>query len=86
MTKLASVTLVSVFGVIVAAVASMCILDHKYLWTHYLSIFICICGVVLTIYSDLFDDQGNLDLGNFWGDLIAILGSSSYAISSVICE
>ena len=72
------------FGVISAAIASIFILKLKYTWVHYLSIAICTCGVIITIYSDLFNKKGELDLGNIWGDVMGIVASSAYGLSSTI--
>ena len=85
-TLLASVTLLNVVGIIVAALLSQCLFKLRYVLNHYVGIVICIAGVITTIWSDLIDERGNFNLGTFWRDLLAIISALSYAVSTILTE
>ena len=85
-TRLASIDLMSVFGITMATVLSILFLKLRYGWLHYLGLVLSLVGIVVTVWSDLYDKNGNLDFGSFWGDILAIFSSISYAVSNVIQE
>ena len=86
LTRLASIDLMSVFGISVATVLSILFLRLRYSWLHYVGLALSLVGIVITVWSDLYDESGHINFGSFWGDLLAIFSSISYAVSNVIQE
>ena len=47
---------------------------------------ICAVGVIITVFTDLHDEHGNLTIGNGWGDLYAAISALSYGTTSVVID
>ena len=86
MTLIASVTMLTVLAVVTTTFLSVVWLKVRYFWFHYVAILICIAGVIVTIYSDFFDSEGNFNFGTFWGDILAIISAFCYGVTSVISD
>lgn len=68
-TSIASTDLMTSFSVLVAALLSVLIFRFRYIWTHYIGIFLTLLGLVLTSISDSENGSGVSTLS---GDLFAL--------------
>ena len=53
MTLISSVTMIYVLTVVTSSLLSVICFRVQYLWSHYLAILLCVCGVLLTLYSHI---------------------------------
>ncbi len=54
-TRLASIDLMSVFGITMATILSILFLKLRYSWIHYVGLGLSLVGIVVTVWSDLYD-------------------------------
>lgn len=88
-TSITSVMLLDCFAIPVAMLVSRWLLKAQYQIWHIVACLICVCGLALTMISDVVSGRDiNPDLrGPAWlGDALVILGATLYGISNVLQE
>ncbi|KAI8377454.1 solute carrier family 35 member SLC35F1/F2/F6 [Radiomyces spectabilis] len=61
-------------------------LGARYRISHFLAVFLCLCGLAILIYVDTKEDDGSKVNHSWIGDLICLLSASLYAVSNVAEE
>ena len=85
-TLIASVIMISVLSIVSTTLLSIWKLKVTYYWNHYLAMLLCAAGVLITVFTDLKDEQGNFNFGDGWGDLFAVISAFAYGTTATFSD
>ena len=86
-TKITSVTLLDCFTIPCVLLWSIIIFRRSFKIEHYLSTFVCLCGLFLVAYSDELSNNNDSKVSNqLLGDILVLLGAFCYSVSNIFEE
>jgi solute carrier family 35 protein F1/2 len=85
-TSITSIMLLDCFTIPCAMALSYLFLGHRFNHWHFIGVSFCISGLVLICISDSLNEEEINGSNKFFGDFLALLGSSLYAVSNVSQE
>eukprot|EP01135_Chromosphaera_perkinsii_P000825 Nk52_evm113s151 gene=Nk52_evmTU113s151 len=85
-TNLTSIALLDCVTIPTVVMLSVIFLHIRYLWPHYLGVFLCVCGIISIALNDYFYVDNGEASNMLLGDIFCLAGAVLYGVNNVAQE